>query len=38
MPEKYSDDFEVVVNEADRIKLNMKKMKRWIIATLSKMF
>ena len=29
MPEKYSDDFEVVVEEADRIKINMKKMKRY---------
>ena len=28
MPEKYADDFEVVVEEADRIKINIKKMKR----------
>lgn len=29
MPEKYSDNFEVVVEEAERMKYNVKKMKRW---------
>ena len=33
MPDKYSDDFEVVVEEADRIKISMKKMKRWVIVS-----
>ncbi|XP_028394922.1 EVI5-like protein isoform X2 [Dendronephthya gigantea] len=28
MPEKYSDNFDVVVEEADRIKITLKKMKR----------
>ena len=28
MPEKYADNFEVVVEEADRMKMSVRKMKR----------
>lgn len=33
MPEKYSDNFDVVVEEAERIKITLKKMKRLKITT-----